>query len=858
MKEFEDIKVILRGKSGKKLAALSLGIFLLITAIVFFAAFRLCETIHMKQIEDYLGEIQRVVDSSMNELHIRGGIYDKDVLTRAELGLKIYAEHDGMTEAEKLERVRGAVSAASISLLDGQRQLVASTGIVSPEANFSACVQALEPRTPRLELYRTALKDGQGMGKNEGKGFVLLPVAGTAGQSLVFEFGCDTMLEMYDAIDSWSIMLGRVLASGEAAAWIKTGDRVEGYPEADLTAEQTSRLNEELRKVFQNSASRSVSLLGRRYLTAQAHYPQKDTDILLTVPMKSVVNNGVYIAGAISAIIGLGIVLIQIYVFRRLLREKDEKGGLRVTFKWVFQATWPGILVTFAVTFVFSTMLLLLENRTNAAFFAVSDRESLQNEIVWRKDQEGSIRNSFADSYRARAQTLAAFLTEHPDLQTRAGLEELSRIAGSEYLMRFDKAGQEVFSSNSYTGFSVGDNLSEEYKAVLMGYPSAVVGPEADPYTKETQIGTAVLMTDSEGQPDGFLLAVYSAVDMAAELKRMELKNTVNHFVVQKGHIAAAINDKDGTFIAHTDPEMIGQRAEDWLADVKPGSSFEGFTEYGRENVYVSAVASEGTTILFMVPATGDSYVRTFSLLMVLAVLLILVLMYYPTAAVLSAKAMAHAKTQASVRQENPMIVFYDGYVVFMTLFALFVLVASSCGWWTSFDYILSVQWSKGVHLFSLWAALFVLAITLFCLYVIRSVLSLVEHRLSLRSKTITRLATSLITYIAIIYLAFSILNMFGVNTTAMLASAGIISIAVGMGAQSMAADLLAGFFMMLEGSVHVGDQVSVGNVKGCVTDMGIRTTEITDDEGNVVILNNSKVTGLSNKSRKKGNSEES
>jgi small conductance mechanosensitive channel len=99
---------------------------------------------------------------------------------------------------------------------------------------------------------------------------------------------------------------------------------------------------------------------------------------------------------------------------------------------------------------------------------------------------------------------------------------------------------------------------------------------------------------------------------------------------------------------------------------------------------------------------------------------------------------------------------------------------------------------------------------------------------------------------------------MFGVNTTALLASAGVVSIAVGMGAQSMAADLLAGFFMMLEGSIHVGDHVNVSGITGYVTDMGIRTTEITDEDGNVVILNNSKVSPVCNMSRNHEQQEES
>jgi small conductance mechanosensitive channel len=195
-------------------------------------------------------------------------------------------------------------------------------------------------------------------------------------------------------------------------------------------------------------------------------------------------------------------------------------------------------------------------------------------------------------------------------------------------------------------------------------------------------------------------------------------------------------------------------------------------------------------------------------------------------------------------------MVLCDGYAIYLTLFVIFALIASANDWWTSFDYVFSGHWSKGVNLFSLWAALFTLAVTLFITVLIRAALRHVESRLGLQSRTITRLAGSLVKYAASFFLFFYILGMFGVNTTVLLASAGVVSIAVGMGAQSMASDLLAGFFMMLEGSVHVGDYVYAANVKGRVTDMGIRTTEITDEEGNVTIVNNSKINPIQNMTR--------
>ena len=863
MNTFEEIKVLLREKSGKKLAVFSVIIFLLITAIVFFATFKLCENIQLQLMDEYLWEIPEIVDSYRDELLVRGHVYEDDVLSRAELGLMLYGKEDSLADGETLERVRAAVSAGSVSILDEQGNLLSTTGPVSPEETFRACIQNLELQQPQLELYPALAEGGTQTGKSEGKFFVRLPLTGNTKQSLVFEFPCGKLLELYNVLGDWSYMLENVLSGAEVAAYAKTGDKLQEYSPEGLTLEENTQLYEELTKVFQSSDSfrsakngsliRLITLLGKQYLAVLMQYPQEeqeDTEILLTLALKNVIRNGVYIAAAISAIIGLGIVLIQIYVFRRLLREKD---GDRFSGKRAIRATWQGLLVVLAVTVVFSCMLLLLESRSNVAFTTATKRMQLEASINWRQDEGRTIQDTFVEVCQERAQMLADFLTEHPDYQSWAGLEELNRIAKTDYLMLFDSDGRERFSSNSYTGFSVGENLSEEYRAVLLGYPSVVVGPSPDPYTGVKQLGAAILMKDSEGRPEGFLLAVYNTKEMNASLGKISYENTVNAQVVREGYIAAAINDEDGRFIAHTDQKMIGQKASDFLDDYKPGTNFEGFIDYGEESMCISAHAANGKTLLFMVPERGDSFARAIYSPLYLAALLILALLYYPVACVLVAGAMGEAKEKLPPDAETrkPMSVFTNGYSSFLTLFAIFALIASFNGWWTSFAYVLSGEWSHGVHLFSIWTAIFILAATFCCLFMIRTVLSRLESRLSFQGRTVSRLASSLITYVAGFFLIFSILSIFGVNTTALVASAGIVSIAAGMGAQSMAADLLAGFFMMLEGSVHVGDHVNVGGVTGRVTDMGIRTTKITDDEGTVVTLNNSKVSPVRNMSRK-------
>ena len=864
MNTFEEIKVLLREKSGKKLVRLSVIAFLVVTVLVFFMVFRFFGTFRLKQMDEYLGEIPGIIESRTNELLMRSRVYQEDVLARAELGMILCNEEYGFyTEAEMLERIRNAVFADSVSLVDGQGELLSTTGPVCPEETFRARIRTLEPRQPGIELYPALSEDGKETGEKDGRGFVLLPIEGNSKRSLVFEFSCDMMLKLYNTLDDWSSVFERMFSGEEGIAFVKTGDKLAGYPTDILTGDQASQLKEELTRQFQDSSSfrktgsgipfRIITLLGRMYLAAMMDYPDQETSVLMALPLQYAISNSIYIAASISAFIGCGILLLQIYILRRLLLKKEQEKSAPVSRASVCRTTLPGILVMLAMTLIFSYMLLELENRSDATYTAVSKRVSVQYEIDARKGQENTIRETFEDCYRTRAQILAAFLTEHPDYQTRAGLARLSGIAGTEYLMRFDSAGQEIVSSNSYTGFSVEKNLSEEYQAVLLGYPYAVARPAEDPYSGKMQLGTAILMTDGNGQSDGFLLAVYSASDLNSELKRMSYTNAVNSFAVQNGHIAAAISEKDNVFIAHTDPKMIGQKAGDFLNGSGAGGSFEGFTEYNGRRVCVSASSSDGKTLLYIVPEHTDPYADWICVLAGVLALLILTLAYYPNAGLLIAQAMAETKEEIQPLSEKarPMAAFSDGYSVFLTLFAFFAVIASANGWWTSFDYVFSGLWSKGVHLFSIWAALFVVAVTLCVVFLIRSVLSRLENRLSVRAGTVARLVNSLITYAASFFLLFYILSMFGVNTTVLLASAGVVSIAVGMGAQSMAADLLAGFFMMLEGTVHVGDYVDIQKIRGKVVDMGIRTIKIADETGNVVTLNNSKASPVRNMGRK-------
>ncbi len=94
------------------------------------------------------------------------------------------------------------------------------------------------------------------------------------------------------------------------------------------------------------------------------------------------------------------------------------------------------------------------------------------------------------------------------------------------------------------------------------------------------------------------------------------------------------------------------------------------------------------------------------------------------------------------------------------------------------------------------------------------------------------------------------ILGQLGVNLAPLLASAGIVGVAVGFGAQTLVKDLIAGLFMLLEDQYGVGDVVDVGEASGTVEAVGLRITTIRDSRGVLWYIRNGEIIKVGNKSQ--------
>ena len=118
------------------------------------------------------------------------------------------------------------------------------------------------------------------------------------------------------------------------------------------------------------------------------------------------------------------------------------------------------------------------------------------------------------------------------------------------------------------------------------------------------------------------------------------------------------------------------------------------------------------------------------------------------------------------------------------------------------------------------------------------------------RAKTVVSLLDGFVKYGAAIAVIIYVLKACGVNTEALIASIGILALIIGLGAQSLIADIIAGMFIIFENEFNTGEIISIDGFRGEVIEIGIRTTKLLDAAGNIKIMNHSDIKNIVNLSR--------
>ncbi len=126
----------------------------------------------------------------------------------------------------------------------------------------------------------------------------------------------------------------------------------------------------------------------------------------------------------------------------------------------------------------------------------------------------------------------------------------------------------------------------------------------------------------------------------------------------------------------------------------------------------------------------------------------------------------------------------------------------------------------------------------------------LMSQRRQQRAEAIGTLLRSVITATVVIIALLLILPILGIDVAPLLASAGVLGVALGFGAQSLVKDYLSGIFLVFEDQYGVGDMVDLGEAIGVVEDVTLRITRLRDLSGVVWYVRNGEILRVANQSQ--------
>ncbi|GAB18596.1 putative MscS family transporter [Gordonia effusa NBRC 100432] len=121
------------------------------------------------------------------------------------------------------------------------------------------------------------------------------------------------------------------------------------------------------------------------------------------------------------------------------------------------------------------------------------------------------------------------------------------------------------------------------------------------------------------------------------------------------------------------------------------------------------------------------------------------------------------------------------------------------------------------------------------------------RERRNQRAGTIGSVLKSAVSFAVLIWVILQILAILGVNVAPFIASAGIVGVALGFGAQNLVRDFLSGLFMLFEDQYGVGDVVDLGDAVGTVESVGLRVTTVRDKFGTLWYCRNGEIQRVGN-----------
>ncbi len=590
------------------------------------------------------------------------------------------------------------------------------------------------------------------------------------------------------------------------------------------------------------------------------------------------------------------VIMYGIFVMRENERqgtsEEDVKrfGPLTINIEITKKAAvlaFVGFLAILVVSFYMQTLFALSSQSVsnNARVDSIVENIEDSEERMYELSEE------YGERYLPVCYVIGYALDANPALMNRTDLQSLADIMNVQSILVYNSNGKLQATNSAYEKYELSDNESDpsyEFIKVLQGEVESVVqDPAYDTITGDLWQYIGVPLHDENGLVNGLVQIAIRPTFLQSLLSGADIDKVLSGVKVGTNGFAFAIDKDDYTFAFYPPNEryegqsvfehgmtreQVKNRYNDYLT-LDGETYYAASAETGRYYIYLAG--SEGELMKERVPLTVATGIVTFICLLLIFLLLIIepegnladdgrnsgnerfINTVMPSGRVVKTESVSSRWMNSSVSWSER-TAWQKTTAVLQCLMALLVVVVCIAVVFKDrffesssiFSYILGNDWERGLNVFAITACLMFICVAATAVTVVQQILHILSTILSARGETICRLLSSFVKYATLIGMVYYALLLIGIDGTTLLASAGILSVAVSLGARDLVEDILSGLFIIFEGEFRVGDIITVDDWRGTVLEIGVRTTKVEEPAQNVKIIRNSNMNNVINMTR--------
>ncbi len=485
-------------------------------------------------------------------------------------------------------------------------------------------------------------------------------------------------------------------------------------------------------------------------------------------------------------------------------------------------------------------------------------------------------------------QRIGVMLGTYPELLSDVRLAMMNESIGTEYIMVFDEEGNEIACSSDYIGYSLGTKADEPlyvFRKITHGLQTLTLEAGEDFILGKDTVLTGARFEREEGY------GVVLISSDAAAISVIDPKKTEERLM------CAAAGDTSLIFSLNEEKTAIQSSSAFYYdgADIMTAGLDEQvlketemcrFSLFGLD-CYGSSKVIQNRLHYYAVSRTDHlkaalpfALLSTLCALVSFAVLAVYMLWGYSQK---KFETLAQIGSEA-VRGSSIDVITPDGRIkrtrdpskrwslsasswkdllpenktaaVLQVILAVYLGVLMYILWSTAdrvdslLTYLMGGTWDRNFNLFAAEASILLICAVALGLMLVKILIRLLCTWLDTKGETILRLFYNLLEYVAVFTTLFVCFRNFGIDTSALLTTMGLLSLAVSIGARDLVADVIAGITIVFEGDYQVGDIVEIDGYRGRVQEIGVRSTKIMGMGDNIKIVNNRDVRNVINTTR--------